>query len=156
MSRGRGRPPHRMLEEATRIAAKRGDVMQVPGGRSDSFDIIICEENRNVYVRYRRSSNYYLNTLEVLREYRRDLTRIARMPHTAVMAWEFWLRLPRGKWQYFLVRPDSIVEIQENGTILYRVLLPIPVADTAAEKAARGGDEENPGGEPGFTTEEGE
>jgi len=145
-----------MLEEATKIASKRGDVMQVPGGRSDSFDIIICEPHRNVYVRYRRSGNYYLNTLEVLREYQRDLTRIARQPHTAVMAWEFWLRLPHGKWQFFLVRPDSIVETQENGTILYRVLLPIPVADTAAEKIPPGGDETHPGGEPGFTPEEGE
>lgn len=156
MSRGRGRPPDRMLEEATKIASKRGDVMQVPGGRSDAFDIIICEEFRNVFVRFRRSFMQYMNTLDVLREYRRDITRMVHNPLTLVMAWEFWLRFPRGKWQHFLVRHDSIVEIREDGTILYRAVLPMPVADPAAEKAAPAGDEEHPGGEPGFTTEEGE
>ncbi|MDD4137073.1 MAG: hypothetical protein PHT99_04150 [Methanoregula sp.] len=156
MSRGRGRPPHRMFDEATEMASKRGDVIPVPGGRSDAFDIIICEEFRNVFVRFRVSGMQFVTTLEVLREYRRDLTRIARMPHTAVMAWELWLRLPRGKWQFFLVRPDSIVEIRADGTILYRALLPIPVADTEGERTSPGGDEACPEEEPGSTTEEGE
>ncbi|RPI35372.1 MAG: hypothetical protein EHM53_14065, partial [Methanoregulaceae archaeon] len=51
--RGKGRPPHRMLKEAVMIAKKRGGIIRVPGGRSDAFDIIVCEECRNVYVRLR-------------------------------------------------------------------------------------------------------
>ena len=133
MSRGRGRPPHRMLREASAIAMKRGEVIPVPGGRSDAFDIIICEGHRNVFVRFRWCGQPYISAQEVLMQYRRDIARIARMPPTAVMVWEFWLRQPRGKWQFFSITHDSIVEIREDGTLRYRAVLPVPVADTAGE-----------------------
>jgi hypothetical protein len=42
-----------MFEEAAAIAAGRGAVIPVPGWRSDTFDLIICEEFRNVLVRFR-------------------------------------------------------------------------------------------------------
>jgi len=146
MSRGRGRPPHQMFKDATELAEKRGDVIPVPGGRSDSFDLIICEEFRNVFVRFRVSSLSFACTMDVIRQYQRDIKRMARMPHTRVMAWELWLRLPHDRWQFFLIRPDSIVEIRADGNIFYRPVLPVPVADTAGEK--RSPDVECPGGEP--------
>lgn|GEM_PF-923636 len=146
MSRGRGRPPHRMFRDATEIAERRGDVILVPGGRSDSFDLIICEEFRNVFVRFRVSGLQFACTMDVIRHYERDIKRITRMPQTRVMAWELWLRLPHGRWQFFLIRPDSIVEIRADGTILYRPVLPVPVADTEGEKSSQ--DEECPFGEP--------
>lgn len=146
MSRGRGRPPHQMFKDATELAEKRGDVIPVPGGRSDSFDLIISEEFRNVFVRFRVSSLSFACTMDVIRQYQRDISRMARMPHTKVMAWELWLRLPHDRWQFFLIRADSIVEIRADGNIFYRPVLPVPVADTAGEK--RSEREESPGGEP--------
>jgi hypothetical protein len=154
MSRGRGRPPHQMLDEAAEIAVKRGAVISVPGSRSDAFDLIICEEFRNVFVRFRRSGVQFVHTLEVLGQYQRDITRISRMPLTAVMAREFWLRSPRGKWQFFLITHNGIVEIRADGTILYRAVLPIPVADTVREEACPGRGDVFPDGEPDSTSEE--
>jgi hypothetical protein len=78
------------------------------------------------------------------------------MPLTAAMSWEFWLREPRGKWQFFLVTHDSIVEIRQDGTILYRAVLPVPVADTAGEGDLSGDDEETPNGDPDLAPGEGE
>jgi hypothetical protein len=152
MSRGRGRPPHRMFEEGAAIAAGRGSVIPVPGGRSDAFDLIICEEFRNVFVRFRWSGAQYISSREVLGQYRRDIARIARMPLTAAMAWEFWLREPRGKWQFFLVTHDSIVEIRQDGTILYRAVLPVPAADTAGEGESSGDDGDTLDGDPDSTS----
>jgi hypothetical protein len=149
LGRGRGRPPHRMLGEATAIAMKRGFVIPVPGGRSDSFDIIVCEEFRNVFVRFRYSGAAYITSQEVLRQYHRDIGRISRMPQTTVTAWEFWLRMSRGRWQFFLVMHDGIVEVREDGSILYRPVLPVPVADTMKEEAGPAADEDRPGEEPG-------
>jgi len=142
--RGRGRPPHRMLKEATAIAIKRGEVIPVPGGRSDAFDIIVCEEFRNVFIRFRWSGADYITSQEVIRQYQREIKRISRMPLTRVMAWEFWLRMSRGKWQFFLVMHDGIVEIREDGTIFYRPVQQVPAADTAGQEAGPAGNEDNP------------
>jgi hypothetical protein len=131
-----------MRDEAEWIAGRRGAVILVPGGRSDAFDLIICEEFRNVFVRFRRSGMTIVTPLDILRQYQRDIARISRMPLTAVMAWEFWVRLPRGKWQFFLVRHDSIVEIRNDGNILYRAVLPVPAADTMQEEAGPAEEEE--------------
>jgi hypothetical protein len=64
--RGKGRPPHRMLKKAIAIAKKRGGIIPVPGDRSDTFDMIICEESRNVFVRFRWSPTQYLSARNVI------------------------------------------------------------------------------------------
>jgi hypothetical protein len=125
----RGRPPHKTLREAEAIALRRGAVIMVPGSRSDAFDLIICEEHRTVFVRFRRSEEPFANLLDILRKYPRDVGRIHRLPLTEVTAREFWLRLKNGKWQFFLIRHDSIVEIQVDGTDIPRVDLPVVVVE---------------------------
>jgi hypothetical protein len=142
-----------MMGEATAIAEKRGDVIPVPGGRSDAFDLIICEELRNVFVRFRRTSLDYFGPEDIHRAYRRDIARLVRMPLTRVMAREFWLRLPNGEWQFFLVRHDSIVEVREDGTIRNRPVQSIPVRDTAAADGAGAGEKGGAGGGPGSSGE---
>ena len=143
--RGKGRPPHRMLKEAIVIAKNRGDVIPVPGGRSDAFDMIICEEFRNVYVRLRWSSTRYLCSRDILERYYRDIKRMGRLPLTRVMAWELWLREPQDLWQFFLLTHDGVVEIRDDGTIRYRPVLPVPVADEAWSSADDGGNGERDG-----------
>lgn len=148
--RGKGRPPHRMLKEATAIAKKRGGVIPVPGGRSDTFDMIICEDSRNVFVRFRWSGTQYLSARDAITRYPRDTGRIVRMPQTGVMAWEFWLFEPGNTWQFFLFTHNGLVEIQGDGTIYYRPMLPVPAADSVGSSpgngASRGGNEYGPGG----------
>jgi len=140
--RGKGRPPHRMLKEAIAIAKKRGGIIQVPGGRSDAFDLIICEEFRNVYVRLRWSGTPYLSSRDVLTRYSRDIGRMVRLPLTGAMAWELWLLEPQDLWQFFLITHDGLAEIRDDGTIYYRPVLPVPVADEAKSSADGGGSDE--------------
>jgi hypothetical protein len=146
--RGKGRPPHRMLKEAVMIAKKRGGIIRVPGGRSDAFDMIVCEEFRNVYVRLRWSGTPYLSSRDVLGRYTRDIGRMVRLPQTRVMAWELWLREPQDLWQYFLITQNGIVEIRDDGTIYYRPLLPLPVADEAKSSPDGGGYSDGDGPSP--------
>ena len=146
--RGKGRPPHRMLKEASAIAKKRGEIIPVMGGRSDAFDMIICEESRNVYVRLRWCETQYLSSRDVLIRYSRDIGRIVRLPLTKMMAWELWLREPQNLWQYFLITHDGLIEVRDDGTICYRPVLPRPVADEAEKSQGDGGDGEGDGSSP--------
>ena len=146
--RGKGRPPHRMLKKAIAIAKKRGGIIPVPGGRSDTFDMIICEESRNVFVRFRWSSTQYLSARDVMVRYPRDIGRIVRLPLTKVMAWELWLFGPGNIWQFFLVTHDGLLEIREDGSIYYRPVLPVPVAGSAGSPPGTGVSGEGDGGNP--------
>ena len=111
----RGRPPLLTLREAKKIALARGAVIAIPGKRSDAFDLIICEEHRVIFIRVRRTLTQFTWPVEVLHQYRYDIARCQRLPVTNVTASEFWLRLPDGNWQFFLIQHTGIIEIEANG-----------------------------------------
>lgn len=75
-----------MLREAVPNAKKRDGIIRVPGGRSDAFDMIVCEEFRNLYVRLRLSGSRYLSSRDVPQRDHCDIGRMVRLPQTAVMA----------------------------------------------------------------------
>jgi hypothetical protein len=136
ISHRRGRPPLQALSEAAGIAAGRGEGIVVPGGRSDAFDIIICEKFRTVFVRVRRTDLHFLHAPEVLLKYRYDIARVHRLPLTQVTAREFWLRLKNGTWQFYLITDNGIFEIREDGTYWPQATLPVTVPDKAAENSS--------------------
>lgn len=129
----KGRPPQIMLREASAIAQKRGDVIQVPGGRSDAFDLIICEEFRTIFVRIRGTLSRFTWPLEVLQQYQYDIARCHRLPLTNVTAREFWLRMRNGTWQFFLVRANGITEIGPDGRYWPKAELPDVVGGPPSE-----------------------
>ena len=133
-NRQRGRPPHQAHGEALRIAAKRGEVIFLPGGRSDAFDLIICERFRTVFVRIRRTDLYFTYAIEALEKYRYDIARAHRLPLTKVTAREFWLRFRNGTWQFFLIRHDGLFEIGADGKYYQRAELPLGVPDEEVEE----------------------
>ena len=116
----RGRPPLLTLREAKKIALVRGAVIVIPGKRSDAFDLIICEEHRVIFVRVRRTLTQFTWPVEVLHQYRYDIARCQRLPVTNLTASEFWLRLPDGNWQFFLIRHTGITEIEADGRDIHR------------------------------------
>lgn len=142
----RGRRPLTALIEAEQIALRRGAVRLAPGKRGDMFDLIIFEETRTVLVKVKRSSMHFTNPLELLHQYQPEIARLHQVPLTLVTAREFWIRSPRGKWQFFLIRHDSVIEIQADGTHLSRAVLPVIIPGPAGE-----GDSEGTNGE--FTPE---
>ena len=122
------------LELAEEIALRCGAVYRCNAGRYDAFEIIIYEEWRNVFVKVRRSRSYIVHPFDILLEYRTDLIRLNRIPLTNITAREFWVRLPHGRWQFFLLTHDSVVEIQANGLHIPRMVLPVPVTDLRREE----------------------
>jgi len=138
----KGRPPRVTLKEAGEIAWKRGEVIMVPGGRSDAFDLLICEEFRTVFVRVRRTETRFTWPLEVLSQYRYDIARCHRLPLTNVTAREFWLRRPDRTWQFFLVRHDGIVEIEADGMYRPRAELAVGTAEVKREEDGEADGEE--------------
>lgn len=131
MNGRRGRPPLQALAEAQAIAGRRGEIIFLPGGRSDAFDLIICEKFRTVFVRVRRTDLSFTYGLEVLEKYRYDIARVHRLPQTTVTAREFWLRRKDGAWQFWLVGSDGLYEIREDGMYFERARLPVEVKEEA-------------------------
>ncbi|MCK9591666.1 MAG: hypothetical protein M0Q91_06630 [Methanoregula sp.] len=128
-----GSRPLKALIEAEQIALERGAVHLTPGGRTNPFDLIIFEEHRVVFVRVKRSVSHFTNPFEILYQYRRDAGRLHRVPLTAVTARELWVRTPRGKWQFFLVRHDAVLEVQRDGTVITHVALLISITEPAVQ-----------------------
>jgi len=153
----RGRRPSQALAEAAVIGARRGSVLPAPGGRYDMYDLLIFELYRIVFVKVRRSASQFCDPIEILRTYRSDVARIHRVPLTAYSAREVWVRLPRGRWQFFLIRHDSVVEIHADGTHIPRMELPVPARGPEPEEDPFGGEpqgDDSPGGD--SPTEDGE
>jgi len=142
----RGRPPNIALDEAEIIAERRGEVRVIPGTRSDAFELILFEEYRTIFVKVKRSLTQFSWLPDILRQYQREIVHLHRMPLTSVTAREFWVRHPKGNWQFFLVRHDSVIEIQADGTYIPPAVLPVNIPEPA-------GEETSPGGDTDFTSE---
>ncbi len=125
----RGRRPVNAIDEAVEIAGRRGNVEQVTGKRDCAFDFIIIEQDRNVFVKVKRSQISFTYVLEILQRYQREIASLHRMALTSVTAREFWVRSPNGTWQFFLIRHDSVLEIRANGMYTPCESLPVRVVD---------------------------
>ena len=131
----RGRRPMNALKEAMEIAGGRGSVEPVSGKRNCAFDFIIIEPDRVVFVKVKRSQTSFTYPLEILHQYQREVASIHRVALTQVTAREFWVRAPDGTWQFFLVRHDSVLEIQSNGMYIPRESLPVKTMDLSGTPA---------------------
>jgi len=131
----RGRRPVKAIDEAVEIAGRRGTVEQVTGKRDSVFDFIIIEQDRNVFVKVKRSQVSFTYVLEILQRYQREIASLHRMALTSVTAREFWVRSPNGTWQFFLIRHDSVLEIRANGMYTLCESLPVRVVDLSGTPA---------------------
>ncbi len=127
----RGRRPLNALDEALDIAGRRGSVEEVTGKRGSAFDFIICEPDRNVFVKVKRSQTLFTYELECLHRYRREIASLHRVALTQVTAREFWIRSPKRTWQFFLIRHDSLREIRADGMYIPRESLPVKTGDSS-------------------------
>jgi hypothetical protein len=125
----RGRRPLNAIDEALKISGRRGSVQQVSGKRDNAFDFIILEPDRTVFVKVKRSQTSFTYPLEILHQYQREVASLHRVALTQVTAREFWVRPPNGVWQFFLIRHDSILEIQADGIYIPRETLPVRTMD---------------------------
>jgi hypothetical protein len=125
----RGRHPRNAIDEAVGIAGRRGSVEQVTGKRGRAFDFIICEPDRIVFVKVKRSQTSFTYALEILLHYQREIASLHRVALTNVTTREFWVRSPNGTWQFFLIRHDSVLEIRADGMYIPRESIPVRTVD---------------------------
>ncbi len=140
----RGRRPLRALTEAVEIAGRRGSVENVTGRRGHAFDFIIIENFRVVFVKVKRSQTLFTYPREALFRYEREIASLHRVALTLVTAREFWVRSPAGEWQYFLIRHDSVIEVQADGMYIPREALPIETVDLSGTSADKTNDPASP------------
>lgn len=105
----RGRKPQTALDEAYGIAGKRGEVFEVAYGRNDHFHFLIFKGNSIVFVKIKRTLAHACDTAMIQKEYPREIRHLALVPPTMVSTREFWVRSPRGRWQFFTVETDGSV-----------------------------------------------
>jgi hypothetical protein len=137
----RGKSPDKALDQAKEIAGRRGGFILSPGKRGDSFDLIIFEDFRTIFVKVKRSLTNFSWPYEVLHQYQREIAHVHRVPLTAVTAREFWVRHPNGTWQFFLIRHDSVIEIGADGTWTPRAELPVITSEPSGKKSSPHGED---------------
>ncbi|MEN6395476.1 MAG: hypothetical protein ABFC78_03220 [Methanoregula sp.] len=146
----RGRRPLITLKEANDIATKRGQVMEIFSARSDHFHLILFTGSLTTFVKIKRTRAKTSDTAGILHDYQREIRHLTRVPQTPVSAREFWVRSPKGSWQFFRVGKDHVAEIQQDGSGLPGTgFLPgisgapvsgtLPAGDTRPEKASSKG-----------------
>jgi hypothetical protein len=123
------------LDEAVKIAKRRGSVETVSGRRNNAFDFIIIEKVRVVFVKVKRSQTTFTYPLEILHKYQRELASLHCVCLTTATAREFWVRSPAGEWQFFLVRHDSVVEVRSDGMYIPHDALLLETGDLSAAPA---------------------
>jgi hypothetical protein len=99
------------LKEAKALANRQGKFCQNTKGRGILYDFAVYLALVTIHVRVRRTRMIAITPAEVLFAYGRDITRLRRVPATAVSLRELWVRTSAATWQYFLVLDDQIAEI---------------------------------------------
>ena len=107
----KGRPPLQALGEAKTIAKRQGELCENTKGRGLLYDFAIHLALMLIYVRVKRLK-YEAHTIEeILVACKLDIARLRRVPPTAGLFCELWVRNPNGTWRFFIIRDDLLVEI---------------------------------------------
>jgi hypothetical protein len=107
----RGRPPNQALREAKVIAQRQGKLCENTIGRGLLYDFAIHLALVLIYVRVRRIKREADTLEEILTACGSDIIRLRRIPATAGLVRELWVRSPKGTWRFFIILDDRIAEI---------------------------------------------
>jgi hypothetical protein len=125
----RGRQPLRALEEAYVLAKKRGQIMECPE-KPDRYHFVLFTDDCTIFIRIQRTCSKESDPPGVLQDYRREIRQLAKVPLTPVSAREFWVRSPKGSWQYFLIEKETVKELDAGGS-----LLPVTERQSSGQKS---------------------
>ena len=117
----RGPRAKKAIEVAKRIAAERGDVLEIFPVPGLPADFIIFARDRVIFVLVKRTRRHLPDAAWIALDYAQELNRIQRMPPCLVVSGELWVIAPWGTVQYFRIIPGPVVEVRRDG-------LPLEVA----------------------------
>jgi hypothetical protein len=111
----RGPRPHRALKEAIPIAKTRGIVQLVMSGPERIFDISIVSKIPVTFAQVMFAPAILASIQQLADEFKEEIARLRIIARDAAITAELWLRSKHGTWRFFLVTPDSLVEIDREG-----------------------------------------
>jgi hypothetical protein len=111
----RGPRPHRALEEAVPIAKARGIVQMTLSGPERVFDIAIISKVPVTFARVMFAPAILATIQELTDEFKEEVAQLRLVARDAAITAELWLRSKHGTWRFFLVTPNSLVEIDREG-----------------------------------------
>ena len=111
----RGPRPHRALEEAVPIAKARGIVQMTMSGPERIFDIAIISKVPVTFARVMFAPAILATIQELTDEFKEEVAQLRLIARDAAITAELWLRSKHGTWRFFLVMPNSLVEIDREG-----------------------------------------
>ena len=114
----RGPRPHRALAEAIPIAQVRG-VIQMSGlGPERVFDIAIISKVPVAFARVMFAPEILATIQQLAVDFKEEIAQLRIIARDAAITAELWLRSKHGTWRFFLVTPNSLVEIDRGGNRL--------------------------------------
>ena len=111
----RGPRPHRALAEAIPIAKARGIIQLALSGPERVFDIAIVSKIPVAFARVMFAPAILATPREVADDFKEEIARLRVIARDAAVTAELWLRSKHGTWRFFLVTPNSLVEIDRDG-----------------------------------------
>jgi len=111
----RGPRPHRALAEAIPIARARGIVQLALSGPERVFDIAIISKIPITFTRVMFAPDILAITRQLADDFKEEIAQLRIIARDAAITAELWLRSKHGTWRFFLVMPDSLVEIDRDG-----------------------------------------
>ena len=114
----RGRPPRKALIEAALIAGLRGIFQQADRGPERLYDFIIAAVFPLAFVKVRFAERIFESAEELANEFQKDIRKLRMIAQDPSISPELWLRSRYGKWRFFRVVADRLIELDRDGKIL--------------------------------------
>jgi len=111
----RGPRPHRALAEAVPIAKTRGIIQMALGGPERIFDIAIISKVPVTFARVMFAPEILATLQQLANEFKEEIAQLRIIVRDAAITAELWIRSKHGTWRFFLVTPNSLVEIDHDG-----------------------------------------
>ena len=115
----RGPRPHRALAEAIPIAKARGIIQMTLSGPERIFDIAIISKIPVTFTRVLFAPEILASIQQLGTDFKDEITQLRIIARDAAITAELWLRSKHGTWRFFLVMPNSLVEIDREGKRLF-------------------------------------
>jgi hypothetical protein len=104
-----------VLEEAVPIAKARGIVQMTLSGPERVFDIAIISKVPVAFARVMFAPTILATIQELTDEFKEEVAQLRLIARDAAVTADLWLRSKHGTWRFFLVTPNSLVEIDREG-----------------------------------------
>ncbi len=111
----RGPRPHQALAEAIPIARARGIIQLVMSGPERIFDIAIVSKIPVTFARVMFAPAILASVQELADDFKSEIGQLRIIARDAAITAEIWLRSKHGTWRFFLVTPNTLVEIDREG-----------------------------------------